>query len=705
MQGWRLSEAHEAPLPGRSRVVLRPSSAHPWDAVLPLTDSAAPALPLDASLLQRAASTDEDMTQQVGEALARSAFVDRLRVLSDRPDSWGLIMGPEGGGFDDDDDEAPAAPATPHRESKAKDRQHDEEEAEGEAAAGMLYGAGAVGCDALLHDPRVACSLGPSAGAPPPPARDVTGPTYAVRMVTPTAAFLGFLSLTNRRLHFVPKGDPSTGAAAADGDDDDEGVKKWPRRERWLLRELEGVFLRRFRLRDTALELFWARGCGEGDAHASPLRVLFFDFGSRLPNGSALRDAFARSLMAMAPASALCEWPSGFPSGAAQAEEGEQAQEQSAARHWRKTLANWTARWQRREVSNFEYLMMLNTLAGRSYNDICQYPVMPWVLNDYRTADEAAADAVKSDNTAAARVAIRKARTEEAAARKVARKATRKATRLMAPRGEASDEADGESDGGAETEDGSSSSDASSPGADERRWAAEVARRRVARGRREKQGPLELSDETVYRDLSKPMGALNPTRLAEFRERYASFVDPDIPPFMYGSHYSTAAGVVLHYLVRLEPFASLHRDLQGGRFDVADRLFRSVSGAFHVCTDEGQEVKELTPEWYSAPAFLKNVNGLQLGATQAGARVGDVELPFWAKSVRSPRQVCLSCARVSRQMPMAACQAEDFVAQHREALESDHVSANLHHWVDLIFGHKQRGRAARDADNVFYFLT
>jgi hypothetical protein len=33
------------------------------------------------------------------------------------------------------------------------------------------------------------------------------------------------------------------------------------------------------------------------------------------------------------------------------------------------------------------------------------------------------------------------------------------------------------------------------------------------------------------------------------------------------------------------------------------------------------------------------------------------------------------------------------------------VSANLHHWIDLIFGHKQRGPAAVDADNVFYHLT
>lgn len=27
--------------------------------------------------------------------------------------------------------------------------------------------------------------------------------------------------------------------------------------------------------------------------------------------------------------------------------------------------------------------MHLNTLAGRSYNDLMQYPVFPWILADY----------------------------------------------------------------------------------------------------------------------------------------------------------------------------------------------------------------------------------------------------------------------------------------------------------------------------------
>jgi hypothetical protein len=42
-----------------------------------------------------------------------------------------------------------------------------------------------------------------------------------------------------------------------------------------------------------------------------------------------------------------------------------------------------TQRWVDGEMSNFAYLMYLNTLAGRSYNDLTQYPVFPWVLRDF----------------------------------------------------------------------------------------------------------------------------------------------------------------------------------------------------------------------------------------------------------------------------------------------------------------------------------
>ena len=125
-----------------------------------------------------------------------------------------------------------------------------------------------------------------------------------------------------------------------------------------------------------------------------------------------------------------------------------------------------TQRWCRGEISNFDYLMQLNTLAGRSFNDLTQYPVMPHVLADY-TSEK-----------------------------------------------------------------------------------------------------LNLQVSGTYRDLRKPMGALDPERLAYLQARMqdAKGMWEDelamaqqegrepmtmMMPFLYGTHYSSA-GAVLHYLARYE---------------------------------------------------------------------------------------------------------------------------------------------------------
>lgn len=46
-----------------------------------------------------------------------------------------------------------------------------------------------------------------------------------------------------------------------------------------------------------------------------------------------------------------------------------------------------TRKWMRGEISNFQYLMLVNTMAGRTFNDLTQYPIFPWVVADY-TSDE-----------------------------------------------------------------------------------------------------------------------------------------------------------------------------------------------------------------------------------------------------------------------------------------------------------------------------
>lgn len=132
-----------------------------------------------------------------------------------------------------------------------------------------------------------------------------------------------------------------------------------------------------------------------------------------------------------------------------------------------------TMRWQNGSLSNYDYLLYINSLADRTFHDLTQYPVMPWVLQDYTSTT------------------------------------------------------------------------------------------------------LDLKDPRIYRDLSKPIGALESNRLERLKERYLEMSEPK---FLYGSHYS-APGFVLFYLVRKYPQYMLC--LQNGRFDHPDRMFNRIDFLFH----------------------------------------------------------------------------------------------------------------------------
>ena len=56
-------------------------------------------------------------------------------------------------------------------------------------------------------------------------------------------------------------------------------------------------------------------------------------------------------------------------------------------------------------------------------------------------------------------------------------------------------------------------------------------------------------------------------------------------------------------------------------------------------------------------------------------------------------------------LPPWAKDSRDFVTKCREAMESEYVSKHINHWIDLIFGYKQRGMEAEKAHNVFYHIT
>jgi factor associated with neutral sphingomyelinase activation len=122
--------------------------------------------------------------------------------------------------------------------------------------------------------------------------------------------------------------------------------------------------------------------------------------------------------------------------------------------------------------------------------------------------------------------------------------------------------------------------------------------------------------------------------------------------------------------------------LQNGKFDTADRMFHSMAATWDSVYSNHADLKELIPEFYSGSgAFLNNREDLDLGVTQSGHRLGDVELPGWANSISY------------------------FIRKCRSALERQYTDEHTHEWLDLVFGYKQRGAEALAAHNLFYHLT
>ena len=76
-------------------------------------------------------------------------------------------------------------------------------------------------------------------------------------------------------------------------------------------------------------------------------------------------------------------------------------------------------------------------------------------------------------------------------------------------------------------------------------------------------------------------------------------------PCMYGTHYSSI-GIVLYYLLRMQPFTTYNLKFQDGRFDAADRLFHSIPETQRGCMENTSDVKELIPEFYYLTDFLWN---------------------------------------------------------------------------------------------------
>ena len=249
------------------------------------------------------------------------------------------------------------------------------------------------------------------------------------------------------------------------------------------------------------------------------------------------------------------------------------------------TIKNIYTKWTRWEISTFTLLNYLNIFSSRSYHDINQYPVFPWIITNYSSQSL-------------------------------------------------------------------------------------------------------TSDTNQIRPFNKPMGMMDITKEAE--ERKESYIllfeskeeDPEENSDRYGSHYSTLL-YLTYYLVRIFPFSYLRIEIQGKNFDEPSRLFNSLKDSFDCAITQKSDLRELIPEFFCLPEMFYNMNNLNLGEIydeklKEKKLVNDITLPPWSMN-----------------------NGYLFVSYHRELLESNEISEKIHEWFNIIFGSKQKGKAAKKIYNLF----
>ena len=310
------------------------------------------------------------------------------------------------------------------------------------------------------------------------------------------------------------------------------------------------------------------------------------------------------------------------------------------------TIHEYTEKWVNYEISTFEYLLKLNEFSSRTFNDLSAYPIMPWVISDY-TSDK-----------------------------------------------------------------------------------------------------LDLDDPKSFRDLSKPMGAINEDRLKILKSNSVNSGE-SIPAHLYQNGYISPL-IVLSYLVRIEPFTTMHVNYHSGRFEAITKIFKSIPLAYKNATTLKTDFMELIPEFFINPEFLLNKENFDLtGSSNINEPAANSNISIQTDSIipdcsnssdhiiintdlnsdinknvknindeqsnanheKSSPKTHTKLEILNKKFPgyvnlpnWAMNSSNVFVYMNRKALESNYVSMNIHKWIDLIWGFKQRGPEAEKADNTFYPL-
>ena len=247
-------------------------------------------------------------------------------------------------------------------------------------------------------------------------------------------------------------------------------------------------------------------------------------------------------------------------------------------------ISSKTEDWLNYNISTFEYLMWLNIYSGRSFNDLNQYPVFPWIFTNYSN-NEITNNDFRNLDTPIGMLEICEA-------------SIKRKTNFIS--------------------------------------FYETLKENFEQNFPDIDYPSFLNKGKEYLDSykKKKQKLMKKEKNQNLNDEELEITYNDIP-YNYGTHYSNPT-YVSHYLCRIFPFSFISIEIHGDKFEDIDRMFCSIEKTFESVSTLKDDIREIIPEFYFFPDLFKNSNNLDLaqdGVDSNGNKVelNNVIMPLWSQ--------------------------------------------------------------------------
>ena len=363
--------------------------------------------------------------------------------------------------------------------------------------------------------------------------------------------------------------------------------------------------------------------------------------------------------------------------------------------------------WKNNKISSLEYIMWINIYGNRSFRDTAQYPVFPWILNDYtlnNVENITNLNAIRNFNLPMGMMAF----DEKSNMRK---EGYIEGYKLMV--NEISEDYNikkpTDSIEDINDEDETKNTTLAKTSSDEL-----------------------LKDSDEDNSINNKNKNENKLKIPNFKYDldklyYNTNIGYERLPYIFGTHYSNSM-YVSHFLARLFPYSFNMIEIQGDGFDCAERLFFNLKSTFYSSTHEKCDLRELIPEFFTLPEIFMNLNNLNFGETEDRYYINNmnnlqndnIEEEKEDEKVDNDNNNIINTNSNNSSNNIKTLQINDvvlppwtkqnpyyFIQIMREIFEGSigfknkKKYININPWLDLIFGYYQRGIEAQNKGNLF----